>query len=475
MSVNRLPDADIQFLDNTGLPYAGGFLNFYASGTSTPLATYSDVALTIPNANPIVLDSAGRAGAVFLQNASYKVVLSDVNSAQIWTQDPVFASNWNTLAQFTTYTGNPNGFVAGISDPASAVWDRTNNILYVCTTTGSVSTTVWTAVNSPTTTSSSVVAPQGYLTPTSGTPVILTDVTSATSLVYTPYVGNLCPIYSGSAFVATAFAELTLTLTASHAASTIYDVFMFLNAGVATLATGPAWTSSTSNAGARGTGAGTTQLSRVNGLWTNAVQITGRNGATTYTISANQATFLGSIFIDTVAGQITLHRSYGQSRKWAIWNAYNRVPVILKVGDATASWIYQTTTFRPSDTSILNSMTVFSGLAEEMYDTIFTQRVAYINTGSVSAMNTGAIIGIGWSSTTTNSGTFGIANLVQLNLGGAVNYSLTLDTTLMSRYIAPPTLGVVTVTCLESSNQTASSQTFYGLEQSMLMTGQWRA
>jgi hypothetical protein len=85
---NRFYSPNQQFCDTTGAPYAGGSLAFYASGTSTPLNTYSDAALTIPNTNPVVLDSAGRAGNIFLQNLAYKVVLSDANSNPIWTDDP---------------------------------------------------------------------------------------------------------------------------------------------------------------------------------------------------------------------------------------------------------------------------------------------------------------------------------------------------------------------------------------------------
>lgn len=44
------------------------------------------------------------------------------------------------------YAGNPNGFVAG--SVYQLCWDKTNNIMYVCTTTGSTTTAVWTAIAS---------------------------------------------------------------------------------------------------------------------------------------------------------------------------------------------------------------------------------------------------------------------------------------------------------------------------------------
>jgi hypothetical protein len=75
-------DAMNQVAD-TGAPYAGGFLAFYSSGTLSPLATYSNRALTVPNQNPVPLNSAGWAGDIFLQNLPYKVILSDSNKRML--------------------------------------------------------------------------------------------------------------------------------------------------------------------------------------------------------------------------------------------------------------------------------------------------------------------------------------------------------------------------------------------------------
>lgn len=149
---NRFGNPDIQFADDTGLPYAGGLLYFYASGSSTPQNTYNNADLdsSHANTNPIVLDSAGRAGTVFLQALSYKVTLTDADGNLVFTQDPVYTSDYSTYAQFFTYAGNPNGNVAGTAGsgtiPSSVVWDRTNDILYVCTTSGNAASAVWTQV-----------------------------------------------------------------------------------------------------------------------------------------------------------------------------------------------------------------------------------------------------------------------------------------------------------------------------------------
>lgn len=458
---NRFSSPSQQFVNSAGAPYSGGKLNFYASGTSTPLNTYSDSALSIANANPVVLDSAGRSGDIFLQVLAYKVVLTDSANAQIWTADPVSSSDYTTVAQFQTNTGSPNGNLAGTAGsgaiPSSSVWDRTNNILYICTTTGNAAAAVWTAVNAASA-AAIVPTPQGYLTLTSATPIITADVTGSTAVYYTPLNGNIVPIYNGSTFTPTTFAELTMTLTSSQAASTIYDLFVFSNAGVVTIAVGPAWTTSTAAAGARGTGAGTTQLQRINGILVNAVQVTAKNSATTYTIAANQGTFVGSLFMDSAAGQVTCHRSYGQSRKWGVSNAYNRVPTILKGGDGTASWNYGTGTIRASNAAATNNATVFQCLAEEIVDVSFIQNVVGASGSTTPNSN-----GIGWNSTTAYTGMAGT---------GSTNAVQTGEWNSASRYIAAPFLGINVAQSLEKGF--GGTTTFNGTELNMLLTACWR-
>lgn len=467
---NRFYSPNQQFCDTTGAPYAGGSLAFYASGTSTPLNTYSDSALTIANTNPVVLDSAGRAGNIFLQNLAYKVVLSDVNNNPIWTDDPVYSSDYSARAKLNSGSGSPNGSVAGTAGSASigadTYWDVTNNILYVCTQTGTSSTAVWTAVNASTA-AAVVPSPQGYLTPTSGTPVIASDVIGASTVYYTPFVGNIVPVYNGSSFVATTFSELQLTLV-SQSASSIFDVFVFNNSGVLTLATGPAWSVSTAGSGARGTGAGTTQITRLNGLWVNSVSVSGKNGANTYTIPASQGTYLGSIFIDSTPGQISCHRSYGQSRKWGIWNAYNRIAIYLKAGDGTASWsLNNATGLHAVNTNSANSLQVFAGLLEEVADLKYSgQATASITSTAAMVMQ----VGIGFNSTTLTSGKVGLYSNNN-NSGGTIVVS---QPVVGAEFLSVPWIGINTITALETSSGSSVTLSSLGTEGSMLLSAQWR-
>lgn len=75
--------------DSDGAPLVGGLLYFYESGTATPLDTFADDTLSTPNTNPVVADERGFFPPIFLQQASYKVVLKASDDTEIWTQDPV--------------------------------------------------------------------------------------------------------------------------------------------------------------------------------------------------------------------------------------------------------------------------------------------------------------------------------------------------------------------------------------------------
>jgi hypothetical protein len=78
-----------QVMGADGRPVAGAKLDTYTSGTSTPKQTFTDAALTIPHANPIVADAAGRLPAIYLGGGDYRLVLSDAASSVIATYDPV--------------------------------------------------------------------------------------------------------------------------------------------------------------------------------------------------------------------------------------------------------------------------------------------------------------------------------------------------------------------------------------------------
>tara|TARA_R110000868_G_scaffold239891_2_gene494383 strand:+ start:99 stop:1040 length:942 start_codon:yes stop_codon:yes gene_type:complete len=100
VKLSPLAGAGWQFFDNLGIPLAGGLLYTYTAGTTTPQATYTSNAGTIANANPIVLDAAGRtANEVWLTvGVAYKFVLQTPAAVTIGTYDNVSGINDSTGA-----------------------------------------------------------------------------------------------------------------------------------------------------------------------------------------------------------------------------------------------------------------------------------------------------------------------------------------------------------------------------------------
>lgn len=93
--------ASLQFLSNLGVPLAGGLVNVYVGGSvNTPQVTYTDATGTTQNANPIVLNAAGRIAAnnapvsVWVpQNTPHKLVLTDSTGNLLNTLDGMYGIN----------------------------------------------------------------------------------------------------------------------------------------------------------------------------------------------------------------------------------------------------------------------------------------------------------------------------------------------------------------------------------------------
>jgi hypothetical protein len=92
-----------QFFDNNGVILSGGKIYTYAAGTTTPQATYTSAAGTVPHANPIILDSAGRVpgGEIWLTDGLvYKFVIETATGSLLGTYDNITGVNSN----FVNYT-----------------------------------------------------------------------------------------------------------------------------------------------------------------------------------------------------------------------------------------------------------------------------------------------------------------------------------------------------------------------------------
>lgn len=78
----------VQFFDDNGNPLSGGRLYTYDAGGTTPKATYSDAAGATANANPVVLDAAGRA-TVFLDGTTYRFDLKTYGDVLVRSTDNI--------------------------------------------------------------------------------------------------------------------------------------------------------------------------------------------------------------------------------------------------------------------------------------------------------------------------------------------------------------------------------------------------
>ncbi len=76
------------FFDLPGAePLAGGELQFYDKGTTTPRDTWADEERTVLNPNPVPLDAAGRAEFPIWLDGEYSVVMRAADGSTVWTRD----------------------------------------------------------------------------------------------------------------------------------------------------------------------------------------------------------------------------------------------------------------------------------------------------------------------------------------------------------------------------------------------------
>lgn len=101
-----LPNGLCQFIDSSGAPLASGTVGFYAPGTLNPLTTFQDQAGTIPNTNPVPLNSRGQ--ALIWGSGIYRQILKDASGVTIWdalTQSADAAFSGSTGASLIGFDG----------------------------------------------------------------------------------------------------------------------------------------------------------------------------------------------------------------------------------------------------------------------------------------------------------------------------------------------------------------------------------
>lgn len=345
--VNSTPPYAV-FNDDNGNPLSGGKVYTYTAGTLTPRATYTDQGGLTPNANPVILDSAGRADIWLDNSASYKFIIKTSADVTIRTVDNV--APFNTASGLSVLGSIAANTLVGNNTGASAS--------PVALTTGQVQA----MLGSP-------ILNDFRLTLTSGVPVTTADVTLANAIYCTPYTGNRISLYDGSSnwvtYSATEFSQGISGLTSGRP----YDVFAYANSGVPTLEF-LSWTNDSTRA---------TALVYQNGILVKSGATTRRYLGTFYTTST------------TTTEDSRLNRY--------LWNNNNRVSRRLQRTESTATWTYSTATWRQANGSASNQLQVVTGVAEDNIDiTVFG--ACAVATGT---MNYGAV-GVGLDSTSSPTG-----------------------------------------------------------------------
>lgn len=132
VSLSPIGGAGWQFFDNNGDPLSGGKLYTYEAGTTTPKATYTTSSGGTANANPIVLDAAGRlsgSSEIWLTDGqSYKFVLKTSEDVQLWSADNVSGINDFTSLQPVIYNGEGDGVTVAFNLANAPRSENTTNV-----------------------------------------------------------------------------------------------------------------------------------------------------------------------------------------------------------------------------------------------------------------------------------------------------------------------------------------------------------
>lgn len=96
-----------------GKPLAGGKVYTYSAGTTTNKATYTTMAGTVANPNPVILDQNGKA-KIFLGDGSYRLQIKDSNDALIDDIDQI--SRYVTQSEFASFQQTVNDGVSQLTE-----------------------------------------------------------------------------------------------------------------------------------------------------------------------------------------------------------------------------------------------------------------------------------------------------------------------------------------------------------------------
>jgi hypothetical protein len=494
-----LDSAFFRILDDDGHAVSGGKLRIRNANTSDLSSVYSNAGLSIALTNPVEADSAGFIPPIYIAAGTYDITMLDASDVQIGdvfedynvpdidALDDLDFPVVSKTADFTI-TNEDSGKVFEVDASAAPGTLITvtaeagtvgNGVMCIVVNVGASGTVLiqagvgetfdggassytldeqneaagivsrgaagWRVILQPSPTIPPVV-PQGRLTLTSATPVLVADVTSATSIYYTPYAGRYIPIYDGTEFTNTAFAELTLALDSNsghsiyHQSGKNFDLYVVNDDGTVRLGTGAAWTNDTTRAEA---------LTRLQGILVNNASMTLRFGSAsgnTITVAASQGTYVGTVRMSADGTTLFVANpaaaAGGGNCRLLLYNHYNRIRTSSMCRDSANSWANTSASWDEANNSTSNRISVLRGSDDEPLDATFTAVAS-------STSNTILACGIGVDSVAAFSGSPG--NL--LTQGTAV------PSNLHATYSGFPGIGFHYFQALEYGG---SNGTFYG-------------
>ncbi len=204
------------------------------------------------------------------------------------------------------------------------------------------------------------------LTCSSGVPVQIADLTTATTIYLTPHLHTFIHLWNGLYWQLCETGEVALPV-GTKTANTNYDVFAYWTGSSVALEFGAAWTNNTTRSAA---------LARRNGVLVLSSNHTRRYIGTVRTVSTTQVA-----------------NWYNQR---LVWNHYNRVRLGLLRQETVDSWTYATSVYRAANNNTANSVQFVSG-----EQTHLDLSVATVVSATVSGW--GATVGLGFNSTTANN------------------------------------------------------------------------
>lgn len=330
----------------------------------------------------------------------------DMNSNQIINL-PV-PSTQNSPARLIDVVSNPTIVVPGTGTSGHVVPFLDGNNTFSGTELFNGNVTFGGTVSGLPSSISAPSLPEGRLTLTSGVAITASDVSGATTLYYTPVIGRFIPLWNGSTYVMTdTGGEISLVTTdatkspAAVAANKVYYVLVWSDSGTIRVSRSPAWVDDVTP----GTGAGTAQISLVNGFWTNTVAITNGPGAG----------------LGTVVGAIRANSSAqlqdAQAFRW-VSNIYNQDQRVMRVLETANTWTQTNAinTYRQANANSANQLDWLQALDGGTIEA--TVMASFNNSTTASSTNYG-IVGVDIDTLNTGAVTNLINGIVCASLAGA--------------------------------------------------------